>query len=107
MTFIGDAVKVPEEQVAAVQARYESFFPDARHYGQAHNFSYYWIEPTRIRYIGGFGKIFWIETDDWRLADPEWKDSENYIVEQFDQVCNTMGEVREVMERMAKVAEAA
>lgn len=46
-------------------ARYYALFPQAVAYKEAHDFRFYAITPTRVRYIGGFGKIFWFEKDEW------------------------------------------
>lgn len=84
VTVVADAAAVPEERVAEVQQRYRAFFPESRHYGQAHSFAFYWLEPVRVRYIGGFGKIFWIEKQEWALAEPEWQDAEAGIIKHMN-----------------------
>jgi putative heme iron utilization protein len=84
VTLVGDGVKVPESEVEAVQARYYAFFPEARHYGAAHGFDFYWLEPKRVRYIAGFGKIFWIEAEDWAVPTAEWAPAESGVVEHMN-----------------------
>lgn len=79
VTVIGDASRVPEDRVEAVAERYFQFFPEAKTYGQAHGFDFYWVVPVRVRYIGGFGKIFWIEQDQWGFEAPDWAAQEDYI----------------------------
>ena len=32
--------------------------------------------PDRVRYIAGFGKIFWIEQEEWAVPRPQWAGSE-------------------------------
>lgn len=73
VTLVGDARKLPEALVEEQLARYYTFFPQAKHYGQAHGFSLYWIDPVRVRFIRGFGQIAWIEKADWELPVPEWQ----------------------------------
>ncbi|MFT5048938.1 MAG: putative heme iron utilization protein [Chlamydiales bacterium] len=85
VTLIGDARRVPDDSVEAIQERYYTFFPQARHYGQAHAFSFYWIEPVRVRYIRGFGQIFWIEKGDWNSAAPDWHAQEAGMIEHMNQ----------------------
>ncbi|MDM7861133.1 DUF2470 domain-containing protein [Alteromonas sp. ASW11-36] len=46
--------------------RYYRLFPQARAYKKAHDFRFYTIKTTRVRYIGGFGEIFWFAEDMWR-----------------------------------------
>ncbi|WP_299492103.1 pyridoxamine 5'-phosphate oxidase family protein [Acaryochloris sp. IP29b_bin.137] len=41
--------------------RYFQRFPEAEGYQNTHGFQLYEITPVRIRFIGGFGKIFWLE----------------------------------------------
>lgn len=83
-TLIGDIEQVPEDLIGKVSARYFAFFPEARHYSQAHAFSYYWLAPKRVRYIGGFGKIFWIEKEDWAVPTPEWAADESSIIQHMN-----------------------
>lgn len=54
-----------EENEAKYQ-RYFQRFPESKGYQDTHGFQLYEIEPVRIRYIGGFGKIFWLEPEQLR-----------------------------------------
>lgn len=83
-TIVGHARRVPDDCVETVSERYYSFFPEARAYGGAHDFQFIWIEAVRVRYIGGFGKIFWIENDEWNQSAPEWAGGEAGIVEHMN-----------------------
>ncbi|MFT7618332.1 MAG: putative heme iron utilization protein [Planctomycetota bacterium] len=83
-TLIGHIELVPEDRVTEVSERYFAFFPEARHYSKAHAFSYYSLSPERVRYIGGFGKIFWIEKPEWHLDTPEWAADEAGMVEHMN-----------------------
>lgn len=47
-----------------VSKTYLKHFPEARNYFDTHDFSFYALEPVRLRYIAGFGKIYWIEPKD-------------------------------------------
>ncbi len=84
VTVIGDAGLVPEAETDRVAQRYFRFFPEAEGYAGTHDFAFYWIEPQRVRYIGGFGKIFWIEKDEWRLATPQWAPGEQGIIDHMN-----------------------
>lgn len=85
VTLIGDAAVVPEDSLSEVQERYFSLFPEARQYSQAHPFEFFWIEPRRVRYIAGFGQIFWVEPDQWSLPSPEWSGGESRIVDHMNE----------------------
>jgi putative heme iron utilization protein len=78
-SLVGDAHEVPAAEREAAAARYFAFFPEQRQYEQFHDFSFWRIEPTRVRWIGGFGEIHWIEPAAWLLATPEWSSGEASI----------------------------
>ncbi len=85
VTVVGDAVAVPEPALESVSKRYFRFFPEAEEYVGTHDFSFYWIESRRIRYIGGFGQIFWIEAEQWRQRTPEWAPEEQGILDHMNE----------------------
>ncbi len=51
--------------------RYLRHFPDAQSYFSMHDFSFYRIRPIAIRYIGGFGKIHWIDTENYAVMQAQ------------------------------------
>ncbi|TCS74048.1 hypothetical protein EDC61_101272 [Sulfuritortus calidifontis] len=59
VTLVGRAERL--ESKDALGPRYLRYFPQAEAYLAMHDFAFYRIGPERIRYIGGFGKIHWIE----------------------------------------------
>ncbi len=64
------AVVVDDPTLADLMARYRARVPGAEDYEDTHRFDYWLMQDvTRGRYIGGFGKIRWIEADDM-LRDP-------------------------------------
>ena len=85
VTVIGDASLATGEEAAGALDRYLAFFPEAAAYGGAHAFSIYWIEPRRVRFIGGFGQIFWVEEPDWSVPTPEWQAGEAGIVQHMNE----------------------
>ncbi len=48
--------------------RYYRYFPSARGYHNTHNFSFYRLHSVRARYIGGFGKIHWLQPEQLQLS---------------------------------------
>ena len=83
VTVVGEARRV-DDAVEAVGARYLRCFPSHRDYDQAHDFLYVQIDPVRIRFIGGFGEIHWIERDEWILQAPGWAADEHGIIEHMN-----------------------
>jgi heme oxygenase (biliverdin-IX-beta and delta-forming) len=69
VTYLGDAEMLDQNDTDSIE-RYYTYFPQSRDYHQVHDFDFYIIKPVRIRFIGGFGQIFWIEKDEFILANP-------------------------------------
>ena len=68
LTLVGEAEQT-DKQDAVLQARYLRYFPDAEQYFAAHDFLLYRILVREARYIGGFGRIAWLQGDSL-LAQP-------------------------------------
>ena len=80
VTIVGDARLVAGDDLQETSERYFAYFPYAREYMKAHNFSFFRIEPKKVRYIGGFGKIFWVPLEDFAVANPFGADDQEAIV---------------------------
>jgi hypothetical protein len=73
LCVMGTAAPVAEAEAEDAWARYRARLPAADGYRRTHDFSLWRLEPARLRWIGGFGEIFWLRPDDFRLrpeADP-------------------------------------
>jgi hypothetical protein len=79
-SLLGEAHQVPAAERDAAAQRYFAFFPEQRAYEEFHDFEFWRIEPKRVRWIGGFGEIHWIERDEWLVRAPEWGAGEASIV---------------------------
>jgi len=66
-TYIGDASRIENksDEYSSTSQVYLRYFPAAKHYFEAHDFYFYRLDLIRGRYIEGFGKIHWIEKDQW------------------------------------------
>ena len=82
-TVVGDATIVSGDDAEQAE-RYFRLFPEAVNYGQTHDFYFFGITPLRVRYIGGFGKIYWVESNDWSSPVPEWSADESGIVDHMN-----------------------
>ena len=69
VTYIGDARKLDEQDNDTME-RYYEYFPQSRGYHKTHDFDFYTIDIQRVRYIGGFGKIYWVEKDKFLMPNP-------------------------------------
>jgi len=65
--------------------RYFRYFPSARQYENTHAFEFFYLEPVRVRYIGGFGQIFWLEPQDLVKPNPFSAAEEERIVQHMNQ----------------------
>ena len=81
VTLLGDAHLIEDE---SVKAQYFSLFKQAEAYQQTHDFMFYKIIQKRVRYIGGFGKIHWINQEDWQLDVSNWQQASKGIVEHMN-----------------------
>jgi putative heme iron utilization protein len=70
LTCIADAVPVGSDNEAAASQRYFRYFPSARQYEQTHDFVFFRLEAVRIRFIGGFGRIYWLEPEEFLVPNP-------------------------------------
>jgi heme iron utilization protein len=78
VTVLGHARRLEEK--SALGPRYLRFHPQAEDYFAMHDFSFYRIEPVRIRYIGGFGRIHWVEPAQYLLQEGQLMHQETDIL---------------------------
>lgn len=80
LTWLALAQKIEGEQKELCAQRYYRYFPEAADYHLTHNFDFYCLRLQRARFIGGFGKIHWVEKDELLLDNPfSAKDEERII----------------------------
>ncbi|WP_192954784.1 HugZ family pyridoxamine 5'-phosphate oxidase [Gallaecimonas mangrovi] len=75
VTVLGDAVQLADAEGSNAFDLYCTHFPESAGYRDAHDFAVWRLVPKRIRYIGGFGKIFWLERQEWQDAVGQWDKS--------------------------------
>jgi len=78
VTLLGRAQRLDEK--SELGPRYLRFHPQAESYFAMHDFSFYRIDPVRIRYIGGFGRIHWVEPEQYLLPASALADQEEDIL---------------------------
>jgi putative heme iron utilization protein len=66
LTVLGrmTALAVDDPEIGEIDARYVERVPAAASYLATHDFHYWRLSIDRVRYIGGFGKICWLDRDD-------------------------------------------
>lgn len=83
VTCIGDARPV-EDGDDDVRERYFRYFPSARQYERTHGFEFFRLELVRVRFIGGFGQIFWVEPAAFMTANPFSPVEETRIIQHMN-----------------------
>jgi len=84
ITLSGKMEIINNEEIE-VKSKYYRYFPNSVEYNTVHNFSFYKLKLISIRYIGGFGKIYWIEGEDFLSNNPFFGEDENRIIEHINQ----------------------
>jgi len=82
LTLLADAAKIIANDTSD---RYYRRFPQSKDYHKTHNFSFYCLAPVIMRYIGGFGKIHWLEPEQLILANPFNEAEESKIIEHMNE----------------------
>jgi len=81
VTLVGECKKISEDDYDVIKKSFLLKHEGAKHYVDYKDFSFYRLKVQSIRYIGGFGRMSWIDSDDWyeSEADPISYDSKDII----------------------------
>jgi len=99
-TLVGDCHKVTNTKQKEMIKQFVTHFPESKSYEKAHDFAIWKLEVKRVRYIGGFGKIFWLEQNEWVGSSKPWtEEQELQVVEHMNEdhqvamidILNSMG----------------
>jgi hypothetical protein len=83
LTYLGD-IQIVESSADDIAQRYYRYFPQSQDYHLKLDFDFYVIVPVRVRYIGGFGEIFWLTPEQLVLPNPFSASEETGIVEHMN-----------------------
>jgi len=85
VTLVGDATPLKGDKAEEVLEQYVLRFPEAESYKKAHDFKVWQMDVIRVRFIGGFGKIFWLEQEEWNAPASPWDfSSEKNMIEHMN-----------------------
>ncbi len=70
VTLLGPCVRVDGDDRSA-RATFLSTHPNAAYYVDFGDFAFWRLSVESIRYIGGYGRMSWIEATDWHAAEPD------------------------------------
>ena len=85
MTLLGDLKALPNEEVETVKNRFENFLPESKKYAAMHDFNFYRLHINQVRWIGGFGKIAWLDAKRWKQHKPKWSSNESSIIQHMNE----------------------
>ena len=71
VTILGLCSAVAEEERARARETFLAQQPSASYYVDFTDFAFYRIEPSALRYVGGFGRMSWVTAEDYRLAEAD------------------------------------
>lgn len=83
LTLLGEAVKIDKED-ANLRARYLRYLPQAAGYFDMHDFAFYRIQITQVRYIAGFGKMSWMAGVDMTPPANQLAEVETSVIEHMN-----------------------
>jgi putative heme iron utilization protein len=83
VTCVGNAVPIDGDRDAA--ERYFRHFPSSRQYDRTHAFTFFRLDLVRVRFIGGFGQIFWVDPREFSAPNPFSAQEESRIIEHMNQ----------------------
>lgn len=65
VSFLGNAQRLSDDEKEGIKSKYLRYYPYASRYFEIHGFDFFRIQLHNIRYIGGFGKIYWVSPEDY------------------------------------------
>jgi putative heme iron utilization protein len=71
VTLLGDITQVSEEDRAIARDRYLDANPAAEYYIEFGDFEFYRLGVRSIRYVGGYGRMSWVDPADYARAEPD------------------------------------
>ncbi len=104
-TFVASAQRVDDDAVAA---SFLARHPDAKYYADFTDFAYWRLRVSGVRYIGGFGRMSWVEPDVWSSAeaDPLIVDAKGIVAHMNEDHRNALPLYAEAFSRSGPVPEA-
>ena len=84
LSLIGDVKKI-DKDVEEISRQFIEFFPESAHYSNMHDFNFYKLNISQVRWIGGFGKIAWLSSTNWNPIRPKWLKKEHSMIEHMNE----------------------
>tara|TARA_Y100000766_G_C18818136_1_gene561568 strand:- start:191 stop:916 length:726 start_codon:yes stop_codon:yes gene_type:complete len=85
LSMMGNLLKIKEKELENCKKRFFALLPESKNYANFHGFNFYKFEIKKTRWIGGFGKIDWLDEKKWKCQKLNWEKKENNIIEHMNQ----------------------
>lgn len=69
VTLVGQCVRLADP--SAARAAYLAAHPGAAYYADFSDFGFFGLSVASVRYIGGYGRMSWVDAEAWRAARPD------------------------------------
>ena len=108
LTLIGDLSAIEKTEKNTCADRFFKFLPESKKYANMHDFNFYKLNIHRVRWIGGFGKIAWLNPEYWKYVEPKWKKGEQAIIDHMNEdhlnsICSTLSAQHDIEDKNAKM----
>ena len=84
LSLMGDVKKI-DKDVEEISRQFIEFFPESSKYSKMHDFNFYSLNISQVRWIGGFGKIAWLSSTNWNPIRPKWLKQEKSMIEHMNE----------------------
>jgi putative heme iron utilization protein len=71
VTLMGHLVPVADDDRPAVRDRYLAANPTSAYYIDFGDFAFYRLDVKSIRYVGGYGRMSWVDAERYAAAEPD------------------------------------
>lgn len=71
LTLLGECHPVEDERRSTVEQAFLARHPAAEYYADFEDFGYWVLKVSGLRYIGGFGRMSWVDLEAWHRAEPD------------------------------------
>lgn len=70
-TLLGRMHRVPDADRDSIRDRYLAANPSAAYYIEFGDFTFFRLDVESIRYVGGYGRMSWVDADDYAAAEAD------------------------------------
>jgi heme iron utilization protein len=71
VTLVGNALPLPESEVADARRLYLSGYPNSKYWVDFEDFSFYRMDVVDVYYVGGFGVMGWVSAYEYDCSRPD------------------------------------